>query len=57
MMFVTYPAATGVSVGTGLGGGLGYLIEPTTVLFYLLNLYWMSRILRRVIDKVFLKKD
>jgi hypothetical protein len=57
MMFVTYPAATGVSVGTGLGGGLGYLIEPTTVLFYLLNLYWMSRILRGVIDKVFLKKD
>ena len=44
-------------MGEGLGGGVGYLISPATLVFYLLNLYWMYKILRGVIDKVCLKRD
>jgi ABC-type Fe3+-siderophore transport system permease subunit len=54
---VADPTVTGVSVGEGLGGGVGYLIAPATLVFYLLNLYWMYKILRGVIDKVCLKRD
>jgi hypothetical protein len=57
MMFVHYPATTGNGVANGLGGGLGHVVGPATVVFYVLNLYWMYKILRGVIDKLVLKKD
>jgi hypothetical protein len=44
-------------VANGLGGGLGHVVGPATVVFYVLNLYWMYKILRGVIDKLVLKKD
>lgn len=57
MMFIHYPATTGNGVGDGLGGGLGHVVAPATVTFYFLNVYWVYRILRGVIDKLVLKKD
>ena len=56
MMFIIQPSITGGYSGYNLGGYLGYLIDPIMLCFYILNLYWFSKVCEGLKSKIHLKK-
>lgn len=56
MLFIIQPRINGGSTGYNLGGYLGYLIDPTMLCFYILNLHWFSKVCEGLKSKIHLKK-
>ena len=49
LIYVQVPKATGLSLGTAMGGGLGHAIGPLVIIFYGLNLMWMRLIIKGIL--------
>ena len=56
MMFIIQPSISGGYTGYNLDGYLGYLIDPIIICFYILNLYWFSKVCEGLKSKIHLKK-
>ena len=56
MIFIIQPNITGGYSGYNLGGYLGYLIDPIMICFYIMNLYWFSKVCEGLKSKITFKK-
>ena len=52
LIYVAHPAATGVSLGEGMGGGMGYLFGPMAIAFFGLNVFWFRLIVKGLLKAV-----
>ena len=53
MIYVLHPRyAGGRSLGEALGGGIGHLIAPLSLVFYALNAWWMWKIAKGIASKL-----
>lgn len=56
MIFIIQPRISGGYTGYNLEGYLGYLCDPTMLCFYIMNLYWFSKVCEGLKGKIHLKK-
>jgi len=56
IIFIIQPSISGGYTGNNLGGYLGYLFDPTMICFYIMNLYWFTKVFSGLKSKIHLKK-
>jgi len=57
IIFIIQPSISGGYTGNNLGGYLGYLFDPSMICFYIMNLYWFTKVFSGLKSKIHLKKN